>query len=95
MKCGREPGGERVADLGVCPSALETRTNGINDGLNGGRACWVIAGTLCGGQVQGTFAAKLSSCLNCRFRQLVVREQGDTFVGTKEILSMLTSDQTI
>ncbi len=35
-KCGRQPGGSKVAELGVCPAASEIRTNGINDGKNGG-----------------------------------------------------------
>ena len=32
MKCGREPGGERVKELGVCPVALDSSANGINSG---------------------------------------------------------------
>jgi signal transduction histidine kinase/PAS domain-containing protein len=28
--------------------------------------CWHAVGTLCGGEVQGEFATKLSSCLNCQ-----------------------------
>lgn len=32
-----------------------------------GKDCWRVAGTLCGGQVQGTFAQKLVSCMQCPF----------------------------
>ena len=32
-----------------------------------GKGCARIAGTLCGGQVQGTFATKLGNCLQCDF----------------------------
>lgn len=32
-----------------------------------GRACWLVAGTLCGGKVQGTHAEKIASCKNCEF----------------------------
>jgi hypothetical protein len=44
-KCGRQPGGIKVKELGVCPAATEKRAHGINGGINGGRACWAIAGT--------------------------------------------------
>ncbi len=47
-KCGREPGGAEEAQLGTCPATAETAVNGINNGKNGGRSCWAIAGTLCG-----------------------------------------------
>jgi hypothetical protein len=74
-KCGRQPGGAKVAELGVCPAAVEQRLNGANSGKNGGRACWAIAGTLCGGKVQGSFAAKLANCTACEFFQTVQREE--------------------
>ncbi len=32
-----------------------------------GTQCARVAGTLCGGKVQGIFAMKLSSCLQCEF----------------------------
>jgi hypothetical protein len=31
-KCGRNPGGIKVAELGLCPAAVEEKTNGINGG---------------------------------------------------------------
>jgi hypothetical protein len=36
--CGREPGGKKASELGICPAASETRLNTINSGKNGGRA---------------------------------------------------------
>ena len=65
------------------------QTNGVNDGKNGGRACWAIAGTLCGGQVQGSFASKLSNCMQCEFYQLVGQEQGAEHESSKMILRLL------
>lgn len=88
-KCGREPGGAKVKELGVCPVFTEKRTDNLNCGKNGGRACWAIAGTLCGDKVQGTFAFKLSTCLQCEFFKLVVKEEGDKFVQIEDILSKL------
>lgn len=79
--CGREPGGTHVKDLGVCRAATQETTlmglplNGINDGINGGRICWAIAGTLCGGKVQGTYAEKKTTCLSCEVFTQVQAEQ--------------------
>ncbi len=57
-KCGREPGGIREHELGTCPVPGEKRLDDVHGGVNAGRACWVGAGTLCDGKVQGSFAKK-------------------------------------
>jgi hypothetical protein len=88
-KCGREPGGAKAAELGVCPAALEIRTHGINSGQNGGRACWALTGTLCGGRVQGTFAMKLGNCIECEFYRLVAVEEGPNHESARDILTKL------
>jgi len=88
-KCGREPGGAKVKELGVCPAAVEQKAAGINRGTCGGRACWAIAGTFCGGKVQGTFAQKLASCLSCEFYKKVAEEEGRHYQSSKEILDKL------
>ena len=75
-KCGRQPGGSRVSELGVCPASISTKADGLNHGRNGGRICWALSGTLCGGKVQGTFASKLGNCMECEFYRLVRTEQG-------------------
>lgn len=71
-KCGREAGGAEVADLGVCPAYAK----------NAGEGCWMVAGTFCGGEVQGSFAVKEENCMRCDFYQqfdvqhrVVMREQ--------------------
>jgi signal transduction histidine kinase len=51
MQCGREKNCEAK-----CPA-----------NPNFGRICWAVAGTLCAGKVQGTFAQKITSCRNCDF----------------------------
>ena len=45
--CGREPSGNKVEELGVCPAATEVRLNAVHEGTNAGRACWApsIPGT--------------------------------------------------
>lgn len=40
-----------------------------------GRACWLVAGTMCGGTVQGTAAQKLGNCRDCDFYQKVKAHQ--------------------
>lgn len=55
-KCGREKGGSKAEELGVCPAWPDH-----------GKHCARVAGTLCGGQIQGTFAVKLASCLKCEY----------------------------
>ena len=59
-KCGREEGGAKAEELGVCPAYP-----------NGGKMCWKTAGTLCGGIVQGTEAQKKRSCLTCDWYLMV------------------------
>ncbi len=82
MKCGREPGGKKVATFGVCAASVESTFDGFNQGTNSGRICWLIAGTFCNGVVQGTYAEKRVSCKNCDFYKLVHAEEGITSLKT-------------
>ena len=88
-KCGREPGGAKVSELGVCPAATEKKVNLVHNGKNAGRVCWMVAGTLCGGKVQGTFAAKFSNCMNCEFYQLVMSEERGKIKPSREVIGLL------
>lgn len=81
--CGREPGGARVTELGVCPAAQYTPADGTHGGRNAGRICWAVAGTFCGGVVQGSFAQKRATCLACSFFATVKAEQGPGFALTR------------
>ena len=77
--CERQPGGSMTAEFGVCPASESNQYDGLNNGKFAGRYCWKIAGTLCGGQVQGSFASKMMSCTKCEFYWQVKEEEGDTF----------------
>jgi hypothetical protein len=88
-KCGRQPKGERVQELGVCPAAVELKLEKVHGGGNAGRACWVVAGTLCGGKVQGSFARKYGNCEQCEFYQLVQLEEGPGFKHGTMLLKKL------
>jgi len=88
-RCGRQPGGNKAKELGICPAAIESRVDGINGGVNGGRACWAINKTLCDNKVQGSFSTKLKRCLQCEFYSTVWKEEGDNYLGTRKIFCLL------
>ncbi|MFA6449093.1 MAG: hypothetical protein WCX65_06495 [bacterium] len=77
MKCGREPGGKNVGAEGECPTASTTQMDEVHEGVNGGRACWVIAGTMCKGKGCGSYASKISDCKECDFYKRVWDEEGN------------------
>ncbi len=83
LKCGRELGGKSVEAQGVCPASSDNSFDGINSGISGGRFCWAVAGTYCGGEVQGCFAQKRQTCFDCRFYKLVNLEEGTANLRTK------------
>ncbi|UCH15630.1 MAG: hypothetical protein JSV22_06620 [Bacteroidales bacterium] len=80
MKCGREPGGIHVGELGSCPVPTLDYCHGINSGKSAGRICWAITGTLCQEKINGIFAQELKSCMTCKFFEKVQEEEGDKFV---------------
>jgi hypothetical protein len=88
-KCGREPGGARTAELGVCRASTESKADGLNGGRNGGRICWALAGTMCGGRLQGTFAQKIATCMACEFYLVVRAEQGGALVSIDALQARL------
>jgi hypothetical protein len=83
--CGRETGGSNADEFGICPASLTNEYNNINDGHLGGRFCWAVAGTFCQGIINGTFANKLPSCINCDFLKSVHFEEGGNFILTPTI----------
>jgi hypothetical protein len=79
--CERQPGGRRAQDLGICPVTTNQELAGVHGGQNAGRACWVVAGSLCGGKVQGAYAQKLHNCWKCDFMNAVKKEEDAGPVG--------------
>jgi nucleoside-diphosphate-sugar epimerase len=94
MKCGRGPKGKKIGKMGVCPAAGERRLDKVHGGINSGRACWVVAGTFCGGTVQGTFARKQVACKRCDFYKKVHHEQGKETESTTSLLNQLKDTST-
>ncbi|PLX76296.1 MAG: hypothetical protein C0615_06905 [Desulfuromonas sp.] len=89
FNCGREEGGAKVQELGVCPAATETRLDNINGGKNAGRTCWALARTLCEGMVQGDAVSKMAKCMACDFKKHVLKEEQGDFVGIREVLKIV------
>ncbi len=89
-KCGRDPGGSRSEEFGVCPAASDTSSDSINSGRNAGRLCWAVAGTFCGGKVQGVFAQKQVSCMACEVFKEVKSEEGNNFTLLKSVNTCLS-----
>mgnify|MGYP001179474929 CR=1 FL=1 len=74
-KCERQKGGSKVHELGECVASIE--------GM--GHSCWAVAGTLCGGEVQGTWAKKIGYCTSCEVHKTYNRSTGSK---TEEIRSL-------
>ena len=87
--CGREVGGAKVKELGTCSAATEQRLHGVHGGYHAGRACWVMAGTLCGGSVQGSFAKKYETCEQCDFYKMVRKDEGLKFKMSTMLLAQI------
>ncbi len=77
MKCGRATDEPKVAELGECIASKEEM----------GHSCWAIAGTLCGGVVQGTSAQKEGTCLRCQVYAEYNRMSGTKREDVKQAFS--------
>jgi hypothetical protein len=85
-KCGRELGGQHAFELGVCPAATDVMLDSVHGGKNGGRACWVVSGTMCDGRIHGDFAEKLNQCSKCEVYEQIKKEEGTNFQTTVVLL---------
>ena len=76
----------------ACPVCKEVNLHGIHDGVNGGRACWTISHTRCGGTTQGTFESKFHNCKECDFYKLVMKDLQGSFQLQCKAMSNLLLD---
>ena len=81
MKCSRGPKQEN----NVCPAVLDSSFDGMNDGTNAGRSCWLIAGTGCKGSASETFAKGFRKCRKCEFFKQVHAKNDQITLGIKNI----------
>lgn len=87
--CGREPGGKNVQQLGICPATQFEKLNGIHDGKNGGRACWIVSETLCKGEIQGSWGKKYKQCMECPFYKSVREQEAGKFRLSATLMQFL------
>lgn len=80
LNCGREEGGKNIHSLGICPASVHHEYNGINSGTNAGRICWLVSGTFCHDEIQGSFAQKKLTCISCPVYKQVKQEEGENFI---------------
>jgi hypothetical protein len=76
MKCGKGPSENGNGKSSSCPVATKTLADGLNEGTNGGRICWVIAETYDNGEVKCSDLHRKDSCFQCEFRYKVTIEEG-------------------
>lgn len=81
MKCNRGPEQGDAA----CPAASDIIFDGMNDGRNAGRSCWLIAGTDCKGETKGTFAKTYENCRSCGFFKQVRSQKAQISLDIKNI----------
>jgi len=72
MNCDRGP----KSKDNPCPVAREITANGLNNGINGGRLCWVIIDSLDLRNIKCSERHDSSSCFVCEFRYRVLTEEG-------------------
>lgn len=75
-RCGRQPGGENVGQDGVCKVSTNEYYDGTNGGINAGRCCWRVSGTLFGGDGKCQMLNSISSCNECEVYAIVLHEEG-------------------
>lgn len=69
----------------LCEVARAKECNEINNGINGGRICWSVSGTLCNNKHKGHFTHEIDSCMQCNFFKVVQSEEKKNFVIIRPI----------
>lgn len=75
--CGQER--KRESNPHACRVPFATENAGVNDGHNGGRSCWSIAGALCREGLEAHSAVE-THCLDCTVLRQVRDEQGPVWL---------------
>jgi len=76
MKCGKGPEGNGKSESAPCPVASNSEASGFNNGVNGGRICWLIADRQCNETLVCSPEQDSLSCDSCDFHALVKSEEG-------------------
>jgi hypothetical protein len=89
MACGKEEGGKRAGRLGICPASTATGLHAIHGGMNAGRACWTIEGTLCRKNSPESLGEKKAFCQSCSFYRVFLSEEHPHLIVSDEMLLTL------
>jgi len=92
-KCGREPKSARENELDICPVCLCSELDGIHGGNRGGRACWAVGGTQCGGKIRRMFVPPSLACTLCDFRRAVLNGERSDLIISDRFLAMLIDEK--
>ncbi|RPI38464.1 MAG: hypothetical protein EHM54_00285 [Nitrospiraceae bacterium] len=87
MGCRKQFHGFTPGESGICPAFHCKPLNGIHGGMNGGRACWMVTGTMCGNKIQGSYGFKVQNCSQCGFFNQVIEEEGSKYVPPETLLT--------
>lgn len=87
--CEKHENGASGKKNGACPAYMETGLNGIHGGKNGGRACWLIEGTKCGGTIKRILIPKSINCRLCGFKKAVLNEEKQDLAISDDFIKML------
>lgn len=79
-KCGRQPGGHKAVEIGICPAAYDIAADGANGGKNGGRICWSIVGNINNDSPHQLLNRRNCNCFDCDFFYKVSNEEGQDFL---------------
>ena len=66
-RCGREPGGRNISIFGVCSAPVAIGFDGMNNGRNGGRSCWIIRESACEQVMRKCCVQEIRECRQCDF----------------------------
>ena len=80
MDCGREPDGKNVSRYGVCPVAIESTLDGVHNGKNGGRCCWVVIDYSQNSSELPCCSGGSHECIRCDFYKMVF--ESDMLIAT-------------
>ena len=86
FSCGRGPSGPGALKMSECRAAREIVLDGINGGINGGRACWAVAGTM---GVDEPECSTSRTCGECEFHRHVVKEEMPELLDSYLVLEKL------
>ncbi len=95
MECGYGPDGILSKQFGECPVVTARTMDGIHGGDAGGRSCWMIKGTHCFNETQGSIISKMELCKRCEFYLHVKVEEARNFKNIPDLIHLLNPDDMI